>query len=87
MYRQFESGDTKHARKESLTYAISGTATAFGRLLPLTARASPQNPPQPCAATNAINTGVSPSSTARLSVSVHQAAKMHAGAEGVWSSK
>ena len=30
-------------------------------------RASPQKPPQPCAATNAINTGVSLSSKARLS--------------------
>ena len=29
-------------------------------------RASPQKPPQPCAATNVINTGVSPSSKARL---------------------
>ena len=30
-------------------------------------RASPQKPPQPCAATNAVNTSVSPSSKVRLS--------------------
>ena len=50
----------------SLTDTISGAATAFVKAL-ASHRASPQKPPQPCAATNAINTGVSPSSKARLS--------------------
>ena len=56
-------GVKKHARKESLTDAISGAATAFVKPL-ASHRASPQKPPQPCAATNVINTGVSPSSKA-----------------------
>ena len=59
-------GVNKHARKESLTDAISGAATAFVKAL-ASHRASLQKPPQPCAATNAINTGVSLSSKARLS--------------------
>jgi len=59
-------GVKKHAWKESLTDAISDAATAFVKAL-ASHRASPQKPPQPCAATNAINTGVSPSSKARLS--------------------
>ena len=60
-------GVKKHARKESLTDAISGAATAFAKAL-ASHRASPQKPTQPCAAaTYAINTGVSPSSKARLS--------------------
>ena len=55
-------GVKKHARKESLTDAISGAA--FVKAL-ASHRASPQKPPQHCVA--ATNTGVSPSSKARLS--------------------
>ena len=57
-------GVKKHARKESLTDAISGAATAFVKAL-ASHRASPQKPPQHCVA--ATNTGVSPSSKAQLS--------------------
>ena len=57
-------GVIKHARKETLTDAISGAATAFVKPLAFH-RTSPQKPPQPCVATT--NTGVSPSSKARLS--------------------
>ena len=59
-------GVKKRAQKESLTDAISGAATAFVKAL-ASHRASPQKPPQPCAATNAVNTSVSPSSKVRLS--------------------
>ena len=59
-------GQKKHAQKECLTDAISGAETPFVKAL-ASHRASLQKPPQPCAVTNAINTGVSPSSKARLS--------------------
>ena len=52
--------------RKALLMLYSGAATAFVKVL-ASHRASPQKPPQPCAATNAINTGVSPSSKARLS--------------------
>ena len=49
--------------KKALPDAISGAATAFVKAL-VSHRASPQKPPQHCVA--ATNTGVSPSSKARL---------------------
>ena len=56
-----------HARKKSLTDALSGAATAFVKAL-ASHRTSPQKPLLPCAAaTNVINTDVSPCSKARLS--------------------
>ena len=50
------------SRKSHLSWRA---ATAFVKPL-ASHRASPQKPPQPCAATNVVNTGVSPSSKARL---------------------
>ena len=61
-----------HARKKSLTDALSGAATAFVKAL-ASHRTSPQKPLLPCAAatnvinTDVINTDVSPCSKARLS--------------------
>ena len=58
-------GIKRHARKESLTEVISGAATAFAKALASQRGTSPLKPSQACAISS--NTGVSPSSKARLS--------------------